>query len=170
MDDSRYRLPTSTSVMEDGGAALHALVEPRRAVALLVQRNRERLTTAVVDSFDERYVELFRMLRQVVRRGHTGVILTYSNPREPPVEITIINNLPSCTGANDKHPLSAILDLVPVLCHGYGSVSLNIVTKIACSLFIHSSKCIYIYICSRMGIKALLGIIMSHDWNVRQCY
>jgi len=51
---------------------LHTLVEERRAVLLLVDRDRERLTTAVVLRLDDGHVEPVGVVRQLLGASHAG--------------------------------------------------------------------------------------------------
>jgi hypothetical protein len=53
-------------MMEDITSTLHTLVQPRSSMTLLVNWNRKRLATTVINCIDDSNVELFGMLRQVV--------------------------------------------------------------------------------------------------------
>lgn len=56
----------SHGVMENIASTLDALVEPAGSMALFVDCDRERLSSAVVDSIDECNVELVRVFSEVM--------------------------------------------------------------------------------------------------------
>lgn len=58
------------NALVDVRAALYALVEPRRAVLLLVDRDRESLAAAVILSLDEGDVEAIRVSRETLGACH----------------------------------------------------------------------------------------------------
>lgn len=63
-------------MMEDIAPALNSLVQPARLMLLLIDGNRECLPATIIDGINERDVELVRMLREVVRAGHSCRILS----------------------------------------------------------------------------------------------
>jgi hypothetical protein len=74
------------SVMEDIASTLNALIHPAGAKPILIQRNAECLSTAIIDCVDDGYVELVGVLSQMVSTGHAG-----------------------SSSSNDEHSLSLIL-------------------------------------------------------------
>ena len=58
-------------MMEDVATTLNALVQPTGSVLLFVNRDRECLSTTIVDGINDGHIELLWMLGQVLGTGHS---------------------------------------------------------------------------------------------------
>jgi hypothetical protein len=101
----------SHSVVENIAATLNTLIQPGSSMTLLVDWNRESLTSAVVYCIDYGYVEFLRMLRQMVSTRHSCSASARSS-ESPSKKLTSR----SCT--NNQHPFSAIFTLAVCVVRG----------------------------------------------------
>lgn len=60
----------SHRVVEDETPTLHALIQPARPVFLLLDRDRKRLTSAIVHGINDSHVELVGVFCKVMGAGH----------------------------------------------------------------------------------------------------
>jgi hypothetical protein len=70
----------SQGVVKDVASALNTLVQPRGAMALLVNRNRKGLASAVIHGIVDCNIEFFWVLRQMVRARHAYLPDQFSTP------------------------------------------------------------------------------------------
>jgi hypothetical protein len=80
----------SHRVMKDVASALHTLIQPSSSMSLLVNWDREGLTTTVIHRIDYGNVELLGVLRKVVSTRHS-----YPRVSDQTTQHNNINNIPA---------------------------------------------------------------------------